>query len=57
MGDFWMELKAVNRSRPVGDGGVRAGRGRSQRDEILAEVAHLIAMAHPDIDLVGKAGE
>ncbi len=43
-----MELKAVERTTAVADGGDGAGVGFGQGNEIAAHRGHLIAVAHPD---------
>ena len=52
-----MKLQAVDRQPPVLHRGDRAGVGGGQRQEIGRRLRHLIAVAHPDVDLVGNAGE
>ena len=57
VGHFGMELQPVDRQLPMLDRGQRAGVGGGQRQEIVGDLRHLIAVAHPDVDLVGNAGE
>ena len=52
-----MKLQTVERQRPVLHRGHRAGVGGGQRLEIGRRLRHLIAVAHPDVDFVGNAGE
>ena len=54
---FGMELQAVDRQLPMLHGGERAGVGGGQRQEIGGDLRHLVAVAHPDVDLGGHAGE
>lgn len=44
---FRVELQTVDRPGVVTDRGRRAGVGRGQGDEVFAEVADLVAVAHP----------
>ena len=52
-----MELQAVDRQLPMLHRGEGAGVGGGQRQEIGRDLRHLIAVAHPDLDLGGNAGE
>ena len=52
-----MKLQTVERQPPVLHRGHRAGVGGGQRLEIGRRLRHLIAVAHPDVDLAGNAGE
>ena len=45
---FRMELKSINRSRPMFDGGQWTGGRVHERHELSAGVLNLITMAHPD---------
>jgi hypothetical protein len=48
VGDFGVELHAVEPARLVLGRGERARRGGRQRDKIGRQVEHLVAVAHPD---------
>src|SRR5262249_54048235 len=52
-----MELQSVNGSRAMANGGDRAGIRGGQRDEILADGIHLVAVAHPGNRFAGNPGE
>ena len=57
VGHFGMELQPVDRQLPMFHRGQRAGVGGGQRQEIAGSLRHLIAVAHPDLDLGRDAGE
>ena len=48
VGDFGVELHAVERLVAMPHGGEGAGGRGGQRDEIAGQVVNLIAVAHPD---------
>ena len=52
-----MKLQTVKRQPPVLHRRHRAGVGGGQRHEIGRRLRHLIAVAHPHVDLAGHAGE
>ena len=57
VGDLWVELDAVHLLGAVRNTGVgRVGRRRN-RDKVFGHVTQLVAVAHPDLDVVLKALE
>ena len=57
VGHLGMKLEAIDRQRPMFHRRERArGRGR-QRHEIVGKLRDLIAVAHPNVDLLGHAGK
>ena len=55
--DLGMKLQAVDRQPAMLDRGDGAGVGRGQRLKSAETLRHLVAVAHPDLGLVGHAGE
>lgn len=49
MGDFGMELDAIDGLRVVSDGGKRSSLSVTDDMEILREILELISMGHPDL--------
>ncbi len=57
VGDFGVELQAVEQSGAMLHGGQWACVGAGERDELIGNHFHLIAVAHPDFRFAADAGE
>src|SRR5690349_6116934 len=57
MCDFGMKLQAENRLLVMLDGGKGTSVGHRERGEMVAEILHLIAVAHPNGEFVGQPRE
>ena len=55
--DFGVELEAVEAALDVGHGGDGAGEGAGDGGEAGGQGGDLIAVAHPDVEFAGEAGE